>query len=187
MLTSRGTKNIWVMQMFRTLCTAMTAGFLALSMPGAAAQAGAPIWDGAYVGVFVGHTSLESQFGSNDGVNYGVYGGYNHTTDRFLLGVEGDFAIISSDTGDGYEASLLARGGLVLDHLLLYATAGVSVIGDDNFDSVGFIVGGGAEYMFTPSIIGRAEGLYGVYDDAGVNNNVDVETFTIRGGIAYKF
>jgi outer membrane immunogenic protein len=117
--------------------------------------------------------------------------GYNYQMDSLVLGVEADFTWTGFDddanepsgafgkvSGDvDYLASIRARAGFAMDDVLIYATGGIAFIdasietdqnglhdGDD-FNDVGGVVGGGAEFAVTDSISLRAEGLYYFFDD----------------------
>lgn len=103
-------------------------------------------------------------------------------------------------------------GYLVTPSLLFYGTGGLALAGIKNsvsdFDAgvfdptdsvsrtstrIGWAAGGGIEYMFTPNVIGRVEGLYMDFDDKTLTTpNGDRYRFrnkvaTARAGVAWKW
>ena len=160
------------------------------------------VYVGANVGYgWVSGTGLDG-WGLDDPSGFigGVHAGYNHQFGHFVLGIEADYSwadISTSGTVLGVASvkasvdnlwTVRGRAGVVVgDNLLLYATAGygegtvkaTATAGNVSFSSSGkgdgWIAGGGIEYAFTPSILGRVEGLFG--EDLGV----------VRAGLSYKF
>jgi len=162
-----------------------------------------------------------------DGFIGGVHAGANMQMGQFVLGVEGDVdwtSIGGSFDGsyDGgfyqrtleqtsnWQASLRARGGIVMDErTLLYGTAGVawaegelSVTGfngetpitpsTDTQTHLGWTVGIGAEHAFTDSVLGRAELRYTSFGDetyATTDGPVDSgwDQLTATVGVSFKF
>jgi outer membrane immunogenic protein len=79
-----------------------------------------------------------------------------------------------------FVATLRGRAGVAMDNVLLFGTAGVAFTdtnytadekvnatgrGSLDFDDVGFVVGGGAEYALSQSWSIKAEGLYFFFND----------------------
>ena len=109
--------------------------------------------------------------------------GYNWQINSFLLGAEGDLEG-ASVYGGSLRASLRGRLGFALDRALIYATGGVAFAersgnntnglwgwnwgGNTSSSQVGWTVGGGVEYAFTPN---WSAGLEYRYTDYGTNNN----------------
>ena len=109
----------------------------------------------------------------------GVHVGYNYQVGSTVLGIEGDASF--GDDID-YLASLRGRLGYARGDLLVYATAGVAFLGkdnsfsysyngqnysygDDDDRSIGFVVGGGAEYKIRSNLSIGLEGLYYRFGD----------------------
>ncbi|MGL4288463.1 MAG: outer membrane protein [Phreatobacter sp.] len=158
--------------------------------------------------------------GSGTGFVGGAQVGYNYQINNFVLGVEGDFGYFgvrrSFDTGLGvglfsgywktnWDASIRARAGVAIDRLLLYVTGGVAfadfgagtsfggaalLVNSTNQTRVGWTIGGGAEYAFTPNWTVRGEYLYSNYgnkDIFGPGSSVRLETHKFRLGVNYLF
>ena len=125
----------------------------------------------------------------NRGKLFGMQAGYNwEVMQNVLLGVEGDITVAPwnasySENGDtavfGHLsgiASLRARLGYVLDETLIYATGGVAFAssnagGGDTIQHnrraeliTGAVAGAGVEWLLSPSVALRAEGLYYWFD-----------------------
>jgi outer membrane immunogenic protein len=146
----------------------------------------------------------------------GGQAGYNYQINHFVIGVEGDFSgsNVTSDalSGNGgtehykieedWRASIRGRLGYAFDKTLFYGTAGAGFVdlntryvplagGIKSATLSGYMVGGGAEFAFTPHWIGRAEYLFGSYDTEHFvhlgPSSVDYETHEFRLGLSYKF
>ncbi len=127
-----------------------------------------------------------------NGIAGGLHGGYNHQIDSFVFGVEGDLTFVdwqdtnflhdvnhSGGAGDvNLLASIRARLGFTpTDRLLVFATGGIAFSDADytalstddstgfQFNDVGGVVGGGAEWAVTDAVSVRAEGLYYMFGD----------------------
>jgi outer membrane immunogenic protein len=185
----------------------------------AVAQSGPPIWTGVYAGLHAGGgwgrisgSNLEANL-TPRGALGGGHAGYNFQTGSLVFGVEGDLSAANLDGSrtDGldridisssYLASLRARLGLSTGPALLYvtgglaftnwklkATDGVDVLTASGRDT-GWVVGGGAEFMFTPNWSARLEGLHHRFnlDHAGVfDASPRYRVNTLRAGLSYKF
>jgi len=150
---------------------------------------------------------------SGNGFVAGVHAGFNHQSDNFVFGVEGDieyssFAASAPCTNPAFtcstslpwQGSLRARAGIAADAVLFYLTGGLAVAQFDgatnngvNFPDgslrVGWTVGVGAEVAFDESISGRIEYRYsdfGARDMAYdvVYPAVGVTTHAVRVGIS---
>jgi outer membrane immunogenic protein len=134
-------------------------------------------------------------------------------------GTVGPFAVLgggslTTSVNENWRGSVRARLGYAIDTFLPYITGGVAwadwdvdhtlvVGGVGTFEAsnsntfVGWTIGAGLEYAFTPNIIGRVEYRYtdfGSNDNnvfgavvAGVVNDVDLTDNAVRVGVAYKF
>jgi outer membrane immunogenic protein len=157
-----------------------------------------------------------------DGAAFGGWAGYNfQLSNHIVIGAEVDIGkssasqtnnIFDNDTSRseyGMFGSARGRVGYAFDRLLVFGTAGVGfanisndiqkgrnageqIVWDDQFRT-GFVVGGGAEYAFTNSLIGRGEYLYTDYGSATLynadGNRADFknEMHLLRAGLSYRF
>jgi outer membrane immunogenic protein len=197
-------------------------------------------WTGVYVGGQLGYawtTNSDGQVYSptgaaiagqpaynQAGVIGGVHAGYNWQMTQFVLGIEGDVEgstlkgngpyggrVYSMTTENNIQGSVRGRIGYAWDHVLFYATGGVSFASfKDTYlntastveDEVsptrtGWTAGGGIEYMFRPNWSIRLEyrySDYGHYNDLlafssggtlGLQRHETVNT--ARVGISYHF
>jgi outer membrane immunogenic protein len=147
--------------------------------------------------------------------------GYNWQVGGFVLGVEGDIDGIASDnnrgsapliingagpfvvtSGDGrWVATLAARFGWAIDHVLLYGKAGGGWIGNDNGITVtnvttgttfgsaggnnsrgGWLLGGGVEWA-----ISNNWSIKGEYDFIGLGSRNVVVPVVVGGGVVDTF
>jgi len=155
-----------------------------------------------------------------DGVVGGVYVGYNAQFNQVVVGLEADIEATSksgddtnlagltsfTDVDENWQGSVRARLGYAIDNFMPYITGGVAwadwdvtagPAGGPLFDfsdtMVGWTIGAGLEYGFTPNLIGRVEYRYtdfGSIDGdlpGAVRDSVDVTDNAVRVGIAYKF
>jgi len=166
-----------------------------------------------------------SASGNKTGAIYGGYLGCNLQNSNFVYGIEGDFSGIGgSGASRGFAgvvstgvatskaewlSTIRGRAGVAVDRALFYLTGGVAFADIKNSfvvtgfpevsasnTRVGWTVGGGAEYMFTPNWIGRLEFLYadlgshsalypvGVF---GTTASLSHELLIGRVGLAYKW
>ncbi len=125
----------------------------------------------------------------NRGALFGMQAGYNwEVMQNVLLGIEGDITVApwnaaysedSTNSVFGHlsgMASLRARLGYVLDETLIYATGGVAFASSNAGAGAtiqhnrraeivtGAVVGAGVEWLLSPSVALRAEGLYYWFD-----------------------
>jgi outer membrane immunogenic protein len=130
------------------------------------------------------------------GILGGVHGGYNWQIGSFVLGIEGDISFTDWDDDDDdflddefdgeggsraqvdFLASVRGRAGIAFDQILLYGTGGIAFAdgevrvsdgdtsGTAEFDDIGWVVGGGAEWMVIPQTFSvGVEGLWYFFDD----------------------
>ena len=175
-------------------------------------------WSGFYIGAMGGYgwngdgTDLKGGFGG------GTIGG-NAQFGAIVVGaeVEGAWADITHSASllgvafatDRVQAfgSVTARAGVAVDNLLIYGKGGfaiasnnlkVAVLGlpfSDTQTHIGYTVGGGLEYGFTPNWSVKGEYLFAHYDSKnyfvdlvppGVSSGA-LEIHTVKVGINYRF
>lgn len=126
-----------------------------------------------------------------NGVLGGVQAGYNVQMDSLVLGVEADLSLmdfsdqVNQPSGDPDNssadidmlASVRGRLGIAMDDVLLYATGGLAISNAEStifnsgetlnvdYDDIGGVVGGGAEWAQSDSLRWRVEGLYYFFGD----------------------
>ena len=190
-------------------------------------------WDGFYAGVYAGYgagraTSTGVATGSVSPVD--VHGaivggtvGANAQFGNFVLGAEGDLGwsgVKGSATCANtnfecngtldWSGSAKLRGGIAVDHILLFGTAGVAVGGitastnpappasTGSFSSTvwGWTAGGGVELAVTDTVSVKAE--YAYYDFASVQapintianlgaTDIKSHVHTVKLGVNYRF
>jgi outer membrane immunogenic protein len=148
--------------------------------------------------------------------------GYNHMLPSlWVVGVEAELGwlgisnekivikdddVLRADTG--FFGTLRGRLGYAFGRFMPYVTGGFAFVDIENaggnpananrFKTVsevrpGFVVGGGAEYAFSPNIIGRLEYLYidtAEYEVRNLENEkmtFDNNFHLVRAGLSYKF
>jgi outer membrane immunogenic protein len=205
---------------YRRLCAAICFALTAFgAIAPAASQSGPPIWTGVYLGLHagggwgrIGGSDVDVSI-SPRGALGGVHAGYNFQSGNLVFGAEGDFSAANLDGArtDGLErvdvstsylASLRGRLGFTTGPALLYVTGGVAFTnwklratdGVDTFSAsgrdTGWVVGGGAEFMFASNWSARLEGLHYRFSldhpdafDASPRYRVNA----LRAGLTYKF
>jgi outer membrane immunogenic protein len=172
-------------------------------------------WTGFHLGALLGWTWADAESDATggdvdaDGVDGGVYAGFDYQMGNFVLGAEGDLIVSGVDGEEGplsldqgLNGSLRARAGVALDQFLLYGTGGAALTevelggggADDDAMLWGWTVGAGAETMITDNITARVEYRYTDYEDetfsvgappASVES--DLSTHSVRAGVGVKF
>jgi outer membrane immunogenic protein len=210
----------------RTRVLVAAAALAALSAPAFAADLGpaeplptpdltvatpANDWTGFHLGALLGWTwgDADTDIGDveGNGIDGGVYAGYDYQWGNFVLGAEGDL-IFSGVDGDelgvafdqGLNGSLRARAGIALDQFLLYGTGGaaltqleVSAPGASDDDTLwGWTLGAGAEAQVWNNVTARVEYRYTDYQDetftlGGADVDADYSTHSVRAGVGVKF
>jgi len=150
---------------------------LALAIPGLA-QAQERGFEGPHVEAVVGYdrTDVAPRFGADNGITYGLGGGYDWRSGGFVFGPEIEIAdsSVSRTTGTikrSVGRSLYAgvRSGFVIaDPLLLYLKGGYAngrfeANGANAYTGSGFRIGGGGELAVTGRQFIRAEYRYSDY------------------------
>jgi outer membrane immunogenic protein len=168
-------------------------------------------WSGIYLGVLLGYNFGDADVAGGpsvdvDGIDGGIYAGYNYQFDNWVVGLEGD-AVISGADGSGggvnveqtWSGSVRARAGYSLESFLLYGTGGLAVAdieassagASDSNTHLGWTIGAGVESMITDSVTARIEYRYTEYEDKtfslGAPTSADLSTSTIRAGVGVKF
>ena len=167
-------------------------------------------WSGVYLGVHGGYGWGTAEIGAEFGnffddadVEGGIIGGQvgvNGQWNWFVLGAEADGSAVLTEDGDAganWLASARLRAGVGLDRVLLYGTGGIgfaefeteSYNGDgDGVVGVGWVAGGGAEFMVTDNVTIGAEYLHYEFGDIGdPDNNFDVDVDVIWGRVNVRF
>ncbi len=168
-------------------------------------------WSGIYLGVLLGYNLGESDISGGpsvdvDGIDGGVYAGYNYQFDNWVVGVEGDAVYSGAEGSSGgvkveqnWAGSVRARAGYSLESFLLYGTGGLALAEveassggfSDSNTHLGWTLGAGVESMITDNITARIEYRYTDYEDKtfnlGAPTSADLNTNTIRAGVGVKF
>lgn len=177
-------------------------------------------WSGFYVGLHGGYgwADLDDQdtglvdFDDADleGAVIGGQIGVNWQWNMFVAGVEADASWSGIDTDDDFDfdgdtdspgfdwlASARGRVGLAFDRFMIYGTGGVAFtefdhdgLGTSDDIQVGWVAGGGGEFLVTDNVTLGVEYLHYEFDDtfdtlAGTEVNSDVDV--IRGRVNVKF
>lgn len=164
-----------------------------------------------------------------DGITGGVQIGYNWQSGNWVYGAEADITAVDwSDSLTSvdeesvfldveYLATVRARVGYAMDRTLIFGTIGAAFVdaeyyvedhpndtdpsesGSLDFDDIGLVVGGGAEYALNANWSIKAEGLYYWFDDnqsgAGLTHDSDddrdfaelKDAWMVRVGVNYHF
>lgn len=164
-------------------------------------------WSGAYIGLNAGYAwgSGTNLAGDPAGFAGGLQGGYNWQTGQFVFGLEADLqGSTADDTFGAYKFSnpwfgtVRGRGGVAINNVLLYLTAGVAYGGtsmsfggfNESHVHLGWTAGAGIEVGLAPNWSARAEALY--MDLAAQNYGLTglghgLETGILRFGVNYRF
>jgi outer membrane immunogenic protein len=131
-------------------------------------------WSGFYIGAHGGWGWGGGAF--DDGFVVGGQLGVNWQFNSFVLGAEGDGSFVDWGGGTDAVGTGRLRAGLAFDRFLVYGTGGVAL---QDFDDVGWVAGGGAEYAITDNVTIGAEYLHYELD----NDSADV----VRGRVNLLF
>jgi outer membrane immunogenic protein len=178
-------------------------------------------WSGFYIGAMGGFGWGSGDSDASGGFGGGTIG-YNWQLpgSQFVFGVEVDAAgasikeSVTEDIGGGDLATLdskinsfgsvTGRAGFAMDAALLYAKGGyawanhkasLSALGTTFSDSQthsGYTIGGGLEYLFTPSWSAKAEYMYTslgseTFNLGGPLDSGNIDFHTIKVGVNYHF
>lgn len=130
-------------------------------------------WSGFYIGAHGGWGWGGGGF--DDGFVVGGQLGVNWQFNNFVLGAEGDGSFVDWGGTDAVGTARL-RGGIAFDRFLAYGTGGVAL---QDFEEVGWVAGGGAEYAVTDNVTVGVEYLH--YD---IEDN---ESDVVRGRVNLLF
>lgn len=189
--------------------TTLVLPFLAL-IP----TAGLADWNGPYAGLDFGTVGAEADFplaadptaSFSNGTSVSGFAGVQVQNGVLVYGGEAAFGFaIGSELQDGEElknyADIKGRVGYSFGDVLAYGVAGVSfgmynetgedggIEFDDDFNSVGFNIGAGVDYMVTDNLFVGAEYLArrttGDYPNDDEEFDLDVDTFSVRVGFNF--
>jgi outer membrane immunogenic protein len=181
--------------------------------PAPAVEAPVPsfTWTGPYLGLQAGYSWGDTDAGKikPKGVVLGGYAGYNVQLDGspVVLGVETDFNWSNADDKIGggkfesrWNGATRGRVGYAFDRFLVYGAAGVAYAdtrvkaggAKDSQATIGWTVGGGAEYAVTDNVALRADYRYVAYgkekyDLGPASGKVSYSEHRVMGGVSYKF
>ncbi len=168
-------------------------------------------WSGIYLGVLLGYSFGDADIAGGgsvdvDGIDGGLYAGYNYQIDNWVAGVEADGVLSGVEGSSGgvnveqtWSGSLRLRAGYSLQSFLLYGTGGVALTEveassggfSDSNTHLGWTIGAGVEGMITDNVTARVEYRYTDYEDKtfnlGAPTGADLNTNTIRAGVGVKF
>ena len=120
-----------------------------------------------------------------------VRGRLGYAFDRFL--VYGTGGVAFRDTGNTSSGFGTVVNGSSLIGTGFYPTAFTSFLGSlvnpaarQKQEDVGYAVGGGVEYAFTPNLTGKIEGLYVDFSNGNKNSGVNVVGVTNFGSAVYS-
>jgi hypothetical protein len=145
-------------------------------------------WTGFYAGGSLGFAdaSEDADAFDDDGVTYGLHGGYDYDFGTFVLG--GELEISGFDLEDGANtvdsvARAKLRAGYDAGVWMPYVTAGVAQlnVGGLDLDDTGAVYGFGVDYSYTDNIRVGGEVLQHEFDnfaDSGLN--IDATTASLR-------
>lgn len=161
-----------------------------------------------------------------NGVVGGVQGGFNWQINSFVLGLEGDISftdwnddqdksddVISVDVD--YLGSVRGKAGFAFDRVMIYGTGGLaftdasftldndtddvdSESGGVDFDDLGWVIGGGADWAVTDAISVGAVGLWYNFDEEHDTSDLTSDSdegdfaefedaFVIRANVNFHF
>lgn len=163
-------------------------------------------WAGMYLGAHLGYGAGRARNADTDGFLGGGQIGFNIQSDKLVFGAEADIHYTGVDYHGFADAfrqkwagSLRARVGYAYDRFLPFVTGGFGLTSaqmksggaKESNTHGGYILGVGAEYMFTERVSGVLQYLY--RRDAGKTYNVipvrntNMVTNEFRIGINYHF
>lgn len=192
------------------------------AMPVKAMPSASYSWNGSYVGGTVGYmwgdTTVSNpllggppSFAHARDFSLGIQTGYNWVfAPNWLLGFEADNALLKIDGSEGGSTlkitnagTVRARLGYVNDRTLVYGTGGLAYAKEKfngvsaevvNAYQIGWVAGGGVEYMFAPRWSTKLEYLYADYGHTNLDltNNGDASHSRLKAqsvtlGLNYKF
>jgi outer membrane immunogenic protein len=190
-----------------TTTAAMAADFPRGQYYTAAAPLRTYSWAGPYLGATAGYewSSVTNNATEPSGIAGGVEAGYNWQVGQFVFGGETDINLSSADDtfapwkfSNPWFGTLRGRGGIALNNVLLFATAGLAYgslraetggLTESN-TSIGWTAGGGIEVGLTQNWSAKAEWLFfdlseHNYSVTGMSNGLQANL--LRFGVNYHF
>jgi outer membrane immunogenic protein len=134
------------------------------------------IWQGLYGGVHIGSVDA----GNDDGLVGGVQVGYNWQAGTIVYGLEADLSLSGADHVDWLATARGRLGYLLQPRLMVYGTAGLSLVNDRETDT-GFAYGVGVEGKLTNTTSARLEYLQ-LTNDTAHGDGISV----VRAGLNIK-
>jgi outer membrane immunogenic protein len=188
--------------------TITKTAFAADLPPSPAPLAAAYSWSGPYLGATLGYEwgTVDNNPTRPSGVAGGVEAGFNWQYGNFVYGGEADFQFSSADDTfapwqftNPWFGTVRGRAGVAINNVLLYGTAGLAygqltatTPGNlsESHSNLGWVVGVGGEFGFTPNWSAKAEWLYidladSAFTVTGTNNGLTANL--IRLGVNYRF
>jgi len=166
-------------------------------------------WTGFYAGGSLGIVTSDDFDEDYSAGTIGLQGGYLQQFGVFVLGAEVEAMYLDELTYEldavggltqDWSAALKARGGIALDHTLLYGTLGYGWTSFESYgdasvdeDAVGGLVWGlGVEQSFGNGVSARVEYLQANYDDVesvvgGLSRSDDLTTHAVKAGVNFRF
>jgi outer membrane immunogenic protein len=179
-------------------------------------------WSGFYIGAMGGYGWGGSDNDASGGFGGGTVGyNWQFPGSQFVFGVEVDAAgasikdsltedigglLVTQESKINSFGSVTGRAGFAMDAALLYAKGGyawanhkasISALGttlsSDSQTHSGFTIGGGLEYLFTPSWSAKAEYMYTSLGGETYNllggpvESPNIDFHTIKVGVNYHF
>lgn len=176
----------------------LVAGFSAVASAGEPVVSGAlrgssNDWTGFHAGIELGHHWSKDNFPdeSKGGVG-GFFAGYSHQFGKAVIGVEAEHF----DLDDRFDVipvkfkaltNLKLRGGLAVDRVLVYGTAGFTYGDIEMFGKDwGYVVGGGVDFKVDDNIVIGGQYLHHEFKDYnGTPIDGSVDLATVRAAFVF--
>ena len=144
-------------------------------------------WTGPYVGLGLGYINANGPQTGDSGQG-SLFAGYNYDFGNFILG--GEVGVNQADANWGgtnklqtsYDAKV--KGGVGFGRTMVYGTVGAQWA--DHVHGTGTLVGIGADYKLTDSILVGGEADYTHYGNADNAGN-SLNNTTLMARVAFKF
>lgn len=151
-------------------------------------------WTGFYAGGSLGYGDISDNTNGfdDDGVTYGIHGGYDYDFGQFVLGGEleiSGFDLSGASTDIDSITRAKVRAGYDAGEFLPYVTAGIAQLntgGVFSGDDTGAFYGVGLDYAFSDDIRIGAEILEHEFDNFDSSGS-DFDGTTVSLRVAYEF